>query len=67
MSDVDISALERRMLNGEPFTYCQLYAAFTDDKDQSRVVDKTIQRLRKAGRIAFVRERGIPVWRAINQ
>lgn len=65
--------LEARMLSGEPFTYSGLSAArkqtFTGedifrDGDHDRLIDRTIQKLRRKGLIAFTRERGRVVWRA---
>jgi hypothetical protein len=71
MSDVDINALEARMLSGQPFTYGDLSRQFSPGgikahHDASRVVDRTIQKLRRKGLIAFSREDGRVVWRATN-
>lgn len=48
--------LEARMLSGEPFTWGQLGG--------TSEVDRTIQKLRKAGLIAFERKGRNCVWRA---
>ena len=62
MSD-EQEALIDRMLSGEPFTYGALASLRNGDKD--RLVDKTIQKLRRAGKIAFAREEGRVVWRVV--
>lgn len=64
-----MSALECRMLSGEPFTYGGLSKEFAPGKsashhDASRLVDRTIQKLRRKGLIAFKREGGKVIWRA---
>jgi hypothetical protein len=64
--------IEKRMLSGEPFTYGELSREFTPGgveahNDASRLVDRTIQKLRRKGLIAFTREGGKVVWRATNQ
>lgn len=53
--------LEERMLSGEPFTYGELSERYFD-----RLVDRTIQKLRRKGQIAFKREKGRVVWRAVH-
>jgi hypothetical protein len=64
--------LEERMLSGEPFTYGALCewraereqgAVRTKNYDHDRLVDRTIQKLRRAGKISFTREGGKVVWR----
>ena len=65
----DRSELEKRMLSGQPFTYGELSRQFAPGQgargpDASRIVDHTIQRLRRKGLIAFTREGGKVMWRA---
>lgn len=67
----DRSELEKRMLSGQPFTYGELSRQFAPGQgargrgpDASRIVDHTIQRLRRKGLIAFTREGGKVLWRA---
>lgn len=57
--------LEERMLSGEPFTYGGLCVALGREfnEDRTRVIDKTIQRLRRRGLISFSREGRSVVWR----
>ncbi len=65
----DTIQLEERMLNGEPFTYGQLCKDFGEHEYGSgydRRIDATIQKLRKKGKIAFKREGGAVVWRAVS-
>lgn len=57
MSDVEL-----RMSGGQSFTYAQL-CAVRDGDDRDRAIDKTIQRWRRKGLIAFTREGGRVVWR----
>ncbi|CAM2952938.1 hypothetical protein [Brevundimonas diminuta] len=61
--------LETRMLSGEPFTYGGLCATYGKElnEDRTRVIDKTIQRLRRKGLIAFTREGRSTVWRPTQQ
>ena len=63
---MDKEALEARMLNGEDFTYGGLSKEF-DTKDDNRLIDRTIQRLRKAGKIAILKRtaKGV-IWRAVK-
>ncbi len=60
--------LELRMLSGEPFIYGRLSAwaeaALGFDEAETRLVDKTIQRLRRRGAIAFERRGRDVVWTA---
>ena len=60
--------LERRMLSGEPFIYSRLSVwaegVFGFDEAETRLVDKTIQRLRRRGAIAFERRGRDVVWTA---
>ena len=57
-----------RMLSGEPFIYGRLSAwaeaALGFDEAETRLVDKTIQRLRRRGAIAFERRGRDVVWTA---
>lgn len=65
----DTTELEARMLSGEPFTYGQLCSQFGEHKfgaGYDRRIDATIQKLRKKGKIAFKREGGSVVWRAVS-
>lgn len=60
----DQQALETRMLSGEPFTYgglCEAYGVAVEE-NKSRLIDRTIQKLRRKGLIAYRRERGAVVW-----
>ena len=61
--------LVARMLNGEPFTYGDLARKFAPGKteahhDSNRLVDRTIQKLRRKGLITFKREGGKVIWQA---
>ena len=60
--------LERRMLSGEPFVYGRLRAwaekQFGFSEDQDRLIDKTIQKLRRRGAVAFERRGTDVVWKA---
>jgi hypothetical protein len=62
--------LEQRMLSGEPFIYGRLCAwaqrhlGAVEDRD--RLVDKTIQKLRRRGAIAFERRGRDVIWTATN-
>ena len=37
------------------------------DGDHDRLIDRTIQKLRRKGLIAFTREKGLVVWRVANK
>ena len=65
MSD-EQQELITRMLGGESFTYGGL-ASLRKGGDHDRLIDKTIQKLRRAGKIAWAREAGRVVWRAVVQ
>ena len=58
--------LEQRMLSGEPFIYGRLCAwaamHLGVDEDCTRLVDRTIQKLRQRGAIAFERRGRETVW-----
>jgi hypothetical protein len=60
--------LALRMLSGEPFIYGRLSAwaeaVFGFDEAETRLVDKTIQKLRRRGAIAFERRGRDVVWTA---
>jgi hypothetical protein len=60
--------LELRMLSGEPFIYGRLSAwaeaVFGFDEAETRLVDKTIQKLRRRGAVAFERRGRDVVWTA---
>jgi hypothetical protein len=55
-----------RMLSGEPFIYGRLSVwaetVFGFDEAETRLVDKTIQKLRRRGAIAFERRGRDVVW-----
>lgn len=66
MNQADI---EERMLSGEPFTYGSLCRWRGDQagnrylsRDDDRLVDRTIQKLRRKGLIAFERVGGKVIW-----
>lgn len=59
MSD-NLSELEAYMLSGRPFTFQGACAAFRTT--EWRVIDRTIQRLRKRGAIAYTRAGREVVW-----
>lgn len=63
------TALEPRMLSGEPFTYGGLRDAFGDAvrEDRTRLIDRTIQKLRRKGLITYRREGGAVVWRIVQE
>lgn len=55
-----------RMLNGEPFTYAGIGAVVSScgaHEGRDRIADRTIQRWRRKGWIAFTREGRSVVWR----
>lgn len=63
----DIQAeIENRMLSGDSFTYGDLCALFYQNHgfECDRAIDRTIQKLRKKGKIAFERKGGRVVWAA---
>ncbi len=61
-----LAKLEQRMLSGEPFIYSRLSAwaerTFGFDEAETRLVDRTIQKLRRRGAIAFERRGRDVVW-----
>lgn len=60
-------AVEKRILSGIDFTYMGLCIdTFGSTHDIGRLVDKAIQRLRRAGKVAYRREKGnrSPIWKA---
>jgi hypothetical protein len=61
--------VEARILSGEPFTYGALcdWRLGTGDQGENRdrLIDRSIQRLRRKGLIAFKREGGKVVWRTV--
>lgn len=68
-------ALEQRMLSGDPFTYGGLSrtrkTTFVGDDvfrdgDHDRLIDRTIQRLRRKGLIAFRRDGSKVIWQAVT-
>ncbi len=67
---------EERALSGEPFTFAELDRHLchenggklftTDGGDCFRIADATIQRLRKAGKIAFTKEGRTCIWNVVK-
>ena len=74
MNHNDVQAqLIQRMLKGDPFTYsslCVYRGVRLEGRqcayDEDRLVDRTIQKLRKAGKITFTREGRSVVWRPVT-
>jgi hypothetical protein len=68
VSRTEAEDIERRMLSGEPFTYGGLVTARArqgkggQTGDSDRLIDRTIQKLRRRGLIAFTRANGSVVW-----
>jgi hypothetical protein len=60
---IDKATIEARMLSGKPFTYMELCKTHSKDNDNDRLIDRTIQRLRRAGKIYMTREGRYVVWR----
>lgn len=67
------AALEHRMLNGGPFTYGQLCVWREKIEhnggrggDEDRLIDRTIQKLRRQGLIAFQRAGNATVWNLVS-
>lgn len=62
--------LIEHMLSGAEFTYGGVVALRHQmdgvDQDRDRLVDRTIQKLRRAGKIAWTREGRTVVWRKTN-
>lgn len=65
------AACDRRALSGLPFTFSQLWRMLEREnggptveggKDCYRIADQSIQRLRRAGRISYVRNGRETVW-----
>ena len=56
--------LVERMLSGQPFTYGGLCATWGEavNETRTRLIDRTIQKLRRAGKIAYRREGRSAVW-----
>ena len=67
MSEDRRASIEARMLSGKPFTYMELCKTHSDDNDDDRLIDRTIQRLRRAGKIRFIREGRYVVWGASEE
>lgn len=65
MSESAGAQLEARMLSGWSFTYGELRDEFPGiDEARTRLIDRTIQKLRRKGLIAYQREKGRGVvWR----
>jgi hypothetical protein len=65
-----LAKLESRMLSGEPFIYSRLAAwaerQFGFNEAETRLVDRTIQKLRRRGAIAFERRGRDTVWMTTN-
>lgn len=68
----DQATIIAKMMNGEPFTYGGLCAwrrkfvgAFQHG-DHDRLIDRTIQKLRREGKIAFERKGRLTIWRMIE-
>ena len=67
--------IEARMLSGQPFTYSGLCALRKQTfeigspvhGDHDRLIDRTIQKLRRKGLIAFKREKGLVVWTPVSK
>lgn len=57
--------LEARMLSGKEFTYSGLQDEF-NRRDDDRVIDRTIQKLRKAGKITCERKFGKATWKVVS-
>lgn len=60
-----LEKIEARMASGEEFTFQQLWLSFETGNDQEnvyRLVDRTIQKWRKAGLISFVRQGNRVIW-----
>jgi len=71
----DANEIEARMLSGEPFTYKGLSAdrkatfrgdAMFRDGDHDRLIDRTIQKLRRRGLIEFRRVGRDTVWTVVD-
>lgn len=58
-----LTEVEIRMLSGEPFTFGHLCDAYPDG-NHGRTIDGSIQKFRKKGFIAFVRQGRQVVWTA---
>lgn len=58
----NLQIIEKRMASGQPFTYGEL-CALTPSDEGGRLADRTIQKWRKKGWIAFTREGRNTVWR----
>jgi hypothetical protein len=67
--EVSQEELIARMLNGASFTYGGMCSAYGDEVHESktRLIDRTIQKLRRAGKIAYTREGRLVVWRPTEQ
>ena len=63
------ATLEARMLSGEPFTYGGLCDTFgvSFNETRTRLIDRTIQKLRRKGLIAYRREGGAVTWRPVTE
>lgn len=57
-----LAIIERRMGDGEPFTYGELCKLRGLPRDSDRLADKTIQKWRRKGWIDFVRFGRAPLW-----
>lgn len=56
--------VEKWMLTGREFTYMDAYLTLSVDRDESRLIDRTIQRLRRSGRIAYRKDGSKFIWKA---
>jgi hypothetical protein len=59
-----VPQIEARMLNGAEFTFkglCDRYG-----EEHYRLIDRTIQKLRRAGKISYRREGRDFIWSAVN-
>lgn len=65
MTKINQAELERIITNGEKHSYRSLREHFLADQTQAMQIDRTLQKLRRNGIIAFKRTGHIVLWQVI--
>lgn len=66
MTKIDQKQLEAHITNGGKHSYASLRSDFKADAKQSMQIDRTLQKLRRKGKIGFTRAGRTVLWQAVT-
>lgn len=67
MAKIDQAKLEETILSGQEWTYQHLVSFFGANEKAGMQIDRTLQKLRRKGKVKFHREGRTVIWQRVSE